>query len=297
MTRYHRLVAALSLTILSLPPPPTQAVGAYWWYENATCLNEHTIKGISHLSFDDPDYSSWDTTDTKYYGGCFYFLYGYVDLDNWDFSNIYNYGECVTCYNIVGCSSDGTCGNFMTYAPSTTSFSSSSSSSSSLSSKSASLSSSSTYELSNQALGMKANTPRLASAASKLQQKTLQASYHRSKSFIGYNTGNEQDPNLFKSDATSLVIVAVVTLLGTLGLIIRFRNFWRAKRPAVIIQEDDDGELHPPGQEYYYMNHGEPRQQYDQQQSVPPRQYNNANGPNPFTHDQFHTGASERIIL
>ena len=97
------------------------AVSFYYSYQDAICVDEYTIKGKFILSWDDSDYADYGTS-SNYYGGCMYLIDGAVDLDTFDWSaDYYDYGTCVECDGEVGCSSDGTCSNFKTYAAPTTS--------------------------------------------------------------------------------------------------------------------------------------------------------------------------------
>jgi hypothetical protein len=103
------------------------AVSYYYSYEDAKCVNEDTIKGKFVLSWDDSDYADFGYS-ASYYGGCAYLVDGSMDMEalsdamlsgSYDY---YDYGICVECDGVVGCSSDGTCSNFLTYpAPETTS--------------------------------------------------------------------------------------------------------------------------------------------------------------------------------
>lgn len=93
------------------------ALKAYLSYQDAVCVDTYTIKGESVVSYedDDVDYSDYSYS-LSYYGGCMYYVGGAFDVDNWEGSlDFYSYGNCVECDGTVGCSSDATCDNFMTY--------------------------------------------------------------------------------------------------------------------------------------------------------------------------------------
>ena len=68
------------------------------------------------MSYDDSYWNAFQMS-LDYEGECGYYANGYMDVDNWDDSDddAFGTGYCVTCNGIVGCSSDGTCDNFMTY--------------------------------------------------------------------------------------------------------------------------------------------------------------------------------------
>lgn len=95
-----------------------QGVKIFLSYADATCVDDDTIQGTVTISYDDTSYSFLEYS-TFYSGGCLYYVGGYADSDNYDWdsdvSEILDYGSCVTCSGQVGCSSDGTCTNFMTY--------------------------------------------------------------------------------------------------------------------------------------------------------------------------------------
>lgn len=95
-----------------------QGVKIFLSYSDATCVDDNTIQGTVTISYDDASYSFLEYSDF-YSGECLYYVGGYADSDNYDWdsdvSDILDYGACVTCNGQVGCSSDGTCSNFMTY--------------------------------------------------------------------------------------------------------------------------------------------------------------------------------------
>jgi hypothetical protein len=107
----------------------TGAVSYYGSYLDGKCVDEFTVKGKFVLSSDDYDYASCGYM-TRYYGGCLYLVDGVMDhaMDlekhdrgssesNYylhDYVSYYDYGTCVECNGVVGCSPDGTCSNFKT---------------------------------------------------------------------------------------------------------------------------------------------------------------------------------------
>jgi len=68
-------------------------------------------------------YFFWFKKLKDYYtGACLYLIDGYWEVDTSYYSNAYEsiqYGFCVECNGKVGCSSDGTCDNFMSSVPQT----------------------------------------------------------------------------------------------------------------------------------------------------------------------------------
>lgn len=95
----------------------TDAISYYYSYEDATCVDDGTIEGTFVLSWDDADYSAFGYS-ASYYGGCLYLVDGSMDIGNEtaldSSTDGYEYGYCVACDGVTGCSSDGTCDNFMT---------------------------------------------------------------------------------------------------------------------------------------------------------------------------------------
>jgi hypothetical protein len=93
------------------------ALSYYWSYEDALCVDDYTIEGTIVMSWDDPDYAEYGFS-SDYSGECLHLTEGSQSLYNDDGSTYYNYdyGSCVECNGVVGCSSDGTCSNFKTYA-------------------------------------------------------------------------------------------------------------------------------------------------------------------------------------
>jgi hypothetical protein len=95
------------------------ALSYYYSYQDAYCLDDYTIDGTFVMSFDDADYAAYGFSK-DYSGECLYLTEGSQNLYNDDGSvaDMYNfdYGGCVECDGVVGCSSDGTCSNFKTYA-------------------------------------------------------------------------------------------------------------------------------------------------------------------------------------
>jgi hypothetical protein len=93
------------------------ALSYYWSYEDALCVDDYTIEGTIVMSWDDPDYAEYGFS-SDYSGECLHLTEGSQSLYNDDGSTYYNYdyGSCVECDGVVGCSSDGTCSNFKTYA-------------------------------------------------------------------------------------------------------------------------------------------------------------------------------------
>lgn len=113
MTMHFSLVLSATLFGTSL------GLSAFYSYEDATCIDSNTIKGTAVMSYDDSDYAAYGYS-MSYYGGCMYFSGGSLDLEDYDYGyGFYEYGYCVECDGAVGCSSDGSCDNFMTY-PGTT---------------------------------------------------------------------------------------------------------------------------------------------------------------------------------
>eukprot|EP00547_Thalassionema_nitzschioides_P002544 CAMPEP_0194207244 /NCGR_PEP_ID=MMETSP0156-20130528/6041_1 /TAXON_ID=33649 /ORGANISM="Thalassionema nitzschioides, Strain L26-B" /LENGTH=209 /DNA_ID=CAMNT_0038933957 /DNA_START=20 /DNA_END=649 /DNA_ORIENTATION=- len=119
----------------------SHAYTGYLSYTNAKCTSGGGISGTLLLSYDDDElneycgYSmAWDSMCLSYEGGSYRFDDSDDDITwpeyEWD-------ATCVTCNGITGCSSDGTCENFLTYAgdESSNSYQLSSSSSSSSSKK------------------------------------------------------------------------------------------------------------------------------------------------------------------
>ena len=67
------------------------------------------------MSYDDAYWNNFQMS-LDYEGECAYYTNGYLSVDHWDYSDdVLGTGYCVTCNGNVGCSSDGTCDNFMTY--------------------------------------------------------------------------------------------------------------------------------------------------------------------------------------
>lgn len=99
----------------------TDALSYYYSYQNARCVDDSTIEGTFIMSFDDPDYAAYGFSVDDYTGECLYLTEGSQNLYNDDGSaacvfDSMDYGSCVECNGVVGCSSDGTCSNFKTYA-------------------------------------------------------------------------------------------------------------------------------------------------------------------------------------
>jgi len=91
---------------------------AYLYYENAEC-NDGDITGTYVISFDNENFSGYGFSDS-YSGACMYLTNGYWEVDMSYYSEAYEsieYGICVTCNGQIGCSSDGTCDNFMSVVP------------------------------------------------------------------------------------------------------------------------------------------------------------------------------------
>jgi hypothetical protein len=93
------------------------ALSAYYSYQDALCVDDNTIEGTFVMSFDDPDYADYGFS-MDYTGECLYFTEGSLNLDNSDACVLdsIDFGSCVECNGVTGCSSDGTCSNFKTYA-------------------------------------------------------------------------------------------------------------------------------------------------------------------------------------
>jgi hypothetical protein len=95
------------------------ALSYYYSYQDALCVDDYTIEGTFVMSFDDPDYATYGFT-SDYSGECLYLTEGSQSLYNDDGSTAYvadfDYGSCIECNGVAGCSSDGTCSNFKTYA-------------------------------------------------------------------------------------------------------------------------------------------------------------------------------------
>jgi hypothetical protein len=96
------------------------ALSSYYSYQDSVCVDDYTIEGTFVMSWDDPTYADYGFS-IDYTGECLYLIEGSMALFNDDgsvssvFDNI-DYGSCVECNGVVGCSSDGTCSNFKTYA-------------------------------------------------------------------------------------------------------------------------------------------------------------------------------------
>mmetsp|Transcript_33293 Transcript_33293/g.50218 ORF Transcript_33293/g.50218 Transcript_33293/m.50218 type:complete len:226 (+) Transcript_33293:73-750(+) len=124
------------LTILLFAWRSVNAYTGYLSYKNAKCTSDGGILGTLVLSYDDEElneyggYSmSWDSMCLAYEGGSFNFGDEEDDDITWP---DYEWGAtCITCNGVTGCSSDGTCANFLTYAGDTSSNSYQSSGSSS----------------------------------------------------------------------------------------------------------------------------------------------------------------------
>jgi hypothetical protein len=107
-----------ALILLTTLARSSHAITAYLSYQDSQCLSDGTIQGTLVMSYDDSSYDSMGF-DMDYEGECISFQSGEWDLDNWDgsYDNIYDYDTvCATCNGVAGCSTDGTCDNFMTYA-------------------------------------------------------------------------------------------------------------------------------------------------------------------------------------
>jgi len=92
---------------------------AYLYYENAQCTDDVNIEGTYTIAFDDDNYSSYGYSD-YYTGACLYLTDGYWEVDTSYYPNTsesIQYGTCLECDGQVGCSSDGTCDNFMSSVP------------------------------------------------------------------------------------------------------------------------------------------------------------------------------------
>jgi hypothetical protein len=95
------------------------ALSYYYSYQDASCIDEYTIEGTFVMSWDDTDYAGFGFS-MDYSGECAYLPDGsqsLIDDDgNYVFDGNEDFGICVECNGVVGCSSDGTCSNFKTYA-------------------------------------------------------------------------------------------------------------------------------------------------------------------------------------
>jgi hypothetical protein len=93
------------------------ALSYYYSYQDALCVDDYTIKGTFVMSWDDADYAAYGFS-SAYYGDCLYLTEGSQSVSPHDDESFdaYDYGSCVECDGLVGCSSDGTCSNFKTYA-------------------------------------------------------------------------------------------------------------------------------------------------------------------------------------
>jgi hypothetical protein len=94
------------------------ALSAYWTYEGASCSSNTTIEGDAFMEWDDSQYSDFGLSEYNYSGDCLYFLGGSMDIEDYDYTSFASFvgaGYCVSCDNMVGCSSTGSCHDFMTY--------------------------------------------------------------------------------------------------------------------------------------------------------------------------------------
>lgn len=110
---------------LALCGPFADALSYYYSYQDASCIDDYTIDGTFVMSWDDSDYADFGFS-TEYSGECLYLTTGSQSLDDGTYSassafENYAFGNCVECNGLVGCSSDGTCSNFKTYAASVSS--------------------------------------------------------------------------------------------------------------------------------------------------------------------------------
>ena len=94
------------------------ALSAYWTYEGASCSSNTTIEGDAFMEWDDSQYSDFGLSEFNYAGDCLYFLGGSMDIEDYNYTSFASFvgaGYCVSCDNMVGCSSTGSCDDFMTY--------------------------------------------------------------------------------------------------------------------------------------------------------------------------------------
>ena len=131
-----------SVTLLSVAFLARNALGISfrYIYREAKCVDEFTIRGTIELAWDDLECASSFEYRTAYYGGCLHLVDGTMNLDTFrtlhadatntseeenfyltgNMMNYYDHGTCMECSGVVGCSSDGTCGNFKSYPMSAT---------------------------------------------------------------------------------------------------------------------------------------------------------------------------------
>ena len=111
---------AIALLLVSIPSSiASSSASAYLFYEGASCSDSSDISGTITMAWDDSDLSDFGFS-MDYEGPCMYFTGGSYSLDlAYYFSAADNieYGYCVQCNGITGCSSDGTCDTFMSEMP------------------------------------------------------------------------------------------------------------------------------------------------------------------------------------
>ncbi|CAB9504370.1 expressed unknown protein [Seminavis robusta] len=103
----------------------TESLHGYFSYKDAACQDSSTIAGTAVMSYDDDDFTAMYGMEFDYEGSCLYYVGGSIDIYSYDIDKeIFGEGVCTECYGMVGCSTDGSCDNFMTYTASVRSSSS-----------------------------------------------------------------------------------------------------------------------------------------------------------------------------
>eukprot|EP00977_Amphora_coffeiformis_P018052 scaffold6121_cov170-Amphora_coffeaeformis.AAC.2 len=109
---------ALSFILISDSLVRTFGLSMYLSYQDAVCTDSDNIAGTAVLSYDDSYYNELLSMSYEYAAECLYLKGGYIDIESYSYDNVddyYGFGQCIKCNGVVGCSSDGTCSNFMTY--------------------------------------------------------------------------------------------------------------------------------------------------------------------------------------
>lgn len=120
--RYPLILCLISIT--SSSADWTESLTTYFSYKAAVSSDDgSTIVGTAVMSYDDATANTYYGTDFQCEGACLYYLGGSIDVYAYSAGSDELFGEgiCLTCFDSVGCSSDGSCDNFMTKAGTTTS--------------------------------------------------------------------------------------------------------------------------------------------------------------------------------
>lgn len=206
--------ATLLLLVIAAEIIPCTCEKAYISYKNANCLDGQTIEGEMVATYQ----TSFDFSFSMDYSGeCAYYVDGYWDYINDDINDVFVQGYCMTCNGVTGCSSDGTCNNFMTYP--------------------VELSSDSGYQLSsngNAKSNSEVDTPTLTLVQN--AQKATKNAFQKSSTF----SGSASQQGGFQLTAGSMaLVVAVATSALVLGIL--SANYVRPRD-----DDDDDEETNKP---------------------------------------------------